>query len=489
MQRRILSVSLALWCATAAGHAGGNHRRCFPTEHPVAYQVIASPPVSPRFVVLTNFGILADVSPPAAARWICPTTYMPGASDDALDPSFKSLHALPDGAWFLLYTVGYWESRDAGCRFAYSPDPTLAHATVTDTASVEDPSLPTYAALSAPGAPPFGLFASTDAGQTWAPTSLQFYEYSLAIQGLQLSRDGTRLFLLTRTYDDRWFLYRGTGSAAEFVELPLSFLNRDAALVAVHPTEPNTLLLESNDTFTGECAFRTRLWQSDDGGDTFREIIVMLDDILADAFFEETGSIWLAWKNHGVMRIHPDGNFDTPLPGGSLCLYHDTNQVLSCSAADDLTLISAIDASTLEVRPWLTRRDIHGPQDCGDETGDPDFCGAAFATAQARWQLGADTPFTDGGGLGLRPRPLELADPAMRRERSLPLVVAQAQWVAAPPTGPSTPGRSPSPASNGQNGCTTAGFSSVGGLLTLTALLRRRRGQQMTRRPLRRSRA
>lgn len=389
-------LSSLVMSASARAHGFGGHGACVAADVPTAYHAAFPARAAGRVAVMTNFGLLVSQDGGETFGWGCIETYGASPGPYFLEDAPKTLDVLGDGTLYVLYTIGYRESRDGGCGYRFAPDPDLVNASVV--AVTDAPASPgvTYAVASAPGTPPFGVFTSDDGGVDFSPTGLLLYGLGTGLGRPVFTSDGATLYTLSLEPDVGVRVWRSDDGAVTWQDAVPDLAVSDATLLGVDDADPAVLYLEVTDQPRSPCDFRTRVLRSDDSGASFSPLIERSGDVLTGALVRDDGSLWLAWRDAGLERVDGSGAVTSLLERPLSCLLPSDGGVLLCPRDGAPELVVARDDATSALSPVVTLGQVVGPLSCPAGTPASGPCEARWLDAAALLGLGP-TALVDGG--------------------------------------------------------------------------------------------
>lgn len=278
-------------------------------------QIAVDPNDPSRIVVQFSYGLLASEDGGASFRFACASAF--GSDPTIEDPPF----AIADDGGVVIGTFDGIERGEPDlCSFAPAPAP------VTDTFVIHVARGPDAMWAATARVPdPDTLSRSEDGGRTWTMVSVQEAEMLLEHIAPAPS-DPMRLYLggfMRPTSDTprRGFVLRSDDAGRTFVriEIPLIPDEQTPHVVGVDPTDADRIFVRVRkaDADTSD----ERLLYSEDGGDTFDEVLVA-PAMEGFAISPDGQSVWVGSADGGLYRAQGGTTFvrigDTSIRGMAL---------------------------------------------------------------------------------------------------------------------------------------------------------------------------
>jgi photosystem II stability/assembly factor-like uncharacterized protein len=327
--RTLYTLCLLALCTTWAGLAQANGR------FPRALRLVEAPGNSELLAVYGTYGLL--VTRDAGQHWhhVCEAATGPFNGEAAM------LEGLADGQLLLGTDADLKRSEDQACGWQAVLTPGASG--LLDDVSRSLASNELFAALNNLD-PDTGLFVtlrrSDDEGQTWLPfAELPQTVIERAFTLDVAASDADRIYVSGVNADGAGVIVRliGQGQTAEAFELPLGSAAAAPYIAAVHPTDPDTLFVRTDELalIDNVTTANDRLLVSRDGGETWTQLIQRHAKLLGFALSPDGNTVLAGYGDPvlfsfsvdpsevGIYRFDLDSLVDGSDAGAPLDKIHD----------------------------------------------------------------------------------------------------------------------------------------------------------------------
>jgi hypothetical protein len=362
--RQLRGASLFAVVALLASRAAANGR------YPAASQIVFDPGDASHLVVSATIGLLESHDQGKSFGWRCePILGSPG-NEDVL------VAVTASGATIAATPKGLLRSTD-GCSFDAVPESTGEIA--------RDVSL-------SPGAPhrvlsirlgsDAGMFdsqllRSDDDGQTWSPVGARLPTDLLPLTIDAAPSDPSRVYVSARLGAANAFasvLLRSIdgGQTFERNDVPETSDSRTAYIAAVHPLDPDRVFIRIYDTAG------TRIWTTNDGGKTFRQLFAGADQLYGFAISPDGDQMAFGGPGDGIWVGASSGTGLTRRSNvAPTCLRWSIDGLYACADPNKVGFLvgrSTDEAATFET--LLTFDSLCGRTGCSADTAAGMLCPA-----------------------------------------------------------------------------------------------------------------
>jgi len=396
--RRFFAAFFALLAASSFVAPGARANGRFPQSSQIAFHPRDMRVITAR----TTFGLLVTHDAGVTWSWVC---------EEALD--FRPTEDPPiarmgDGSTLIALFAGLHRGTPDDCDFV-EPDATLGSSIVID--NCVDPSNVDRAyALTSSGGRENQPWRTDDDGATWTPVGDPF-ESAILFETIEVApSDPQRLYLTgaippTSTLPRMPFVFRSTngGLVWERYAFPLEITatqrDKNIFISAIDPDDPDRIFVRvSGDP-------DDRLLISDDGGQSFREVLRM-PVMRGFARSDDGATVYAGGDARGLWRSLDRGETFAPVTGGIArvnCLAVRGDELWACGNdfVDGFTLGRSTDGGA-SFEPVLRFKFIAGVPECAADSPVTMSCGPAFPELRARFVPSERDagPGTDGGDAG-----------------------------------------------------------------------------------------
>ena len=426
-QARSLGLVFFALLLLSAGLASANGR------FPHAQQLIVHPGDPNRLWIRATYGMLTSSDRGANWYWVCEQSI---GYRDLEDPSI----AVTAGGRFLTGSIdGLSQTTDNGCDFAF--EQSIGQQNVVDL-SVDkvDPTRALAITSTGDGTGDYvnEVWRTTDSAATWARVGERVDKTFLALtidsapSNAQIIYMTGSIFLPTDGGPElatKGVLLRSSdgGSTWNSVDIPGTDNQSQPYLSAVDPADPKKLYIRvrgQDVSSPGEGQFvENRLLYSDNGGDTFREVLKGNADFLGFALAPDGKTVLVGMGDSRALGGTRPGNqveyglYQATAPALSFqrvghknntpvghigCLTFDGDTLWVCTS--DITQGFELARSTdrgLTLESVMQRKDLKGPLPCGCDTKTGIACPEQWQlTCEkiGRCEVGVEDPVSCGGG-------------------------------------------------------------------------------------------
>jgi photosystem II stability/assembly factor-like uncharacterized protein len=387
----LLAPAVALTLLASASSARANGR------FPAANQLVVSRATPTSMVLRTTFGILFSQDGGATWDWVCEKAVGYGGTED---PSMGLTKA---GTVLAGTFEGLATSQDKGCSWAFAPDRLTQNVVVDLVVRPDAPATSLVLTNKFSKADDAGtalfqsdIFVATDDGKTWAtlgpsldPTVLfETLEvaasdparlYVSGVRGNGMSEQGV---VLTS---------KDTGGTWKEALVPLDVTTERAPFIsAVDPKNPDRVYVRTK----GSAG--SRLLVSDDGAQTFHEVLKFQGDMLGFAISDDGQKVYAGGPKDGLHEASAAPlSFTQKTAIAIQCLAASGDTVYACSNEVSGFILGASKDDGATFSPVLHLYGVRGPLACGASTSE--------AACVADWPALRDslgTPPSDGGADG-----------------------------------------------------------------------------------------
>jgi len=396
--RRLFAAFFALLAASSFVAPGARANGRFPQSSQIAFHPRDMRVITAR----TTFGLLVTHDAGVTWSWVC---------EEALD--FRPTEDPPiarmgDGSTLIALFAGLHRGTPDDCDFV-EPDATLGSSIVID--NCVDPSNVDRAyVLTSSGGRENQPWRTDDDGATWTPVGDPF-ESAILFETIEVApSDPQRLYLTgaippTSTLPRMPFVFRSTngGLAWERYAFPLEITttqrDKNIFISAIDPDDPDRIFVRvSGDP-------DDRLVISDDGGQSFREVLRM-PVMRGFARSDDGATVYAGGDARGLWRSLDRGETFAPVTGGIArvnCLAVRGDELWACGNdfVDGFTLGRSTDGGA-NFEPVLRFKFIAGVPECAADSPVTMLCGPVFPELRARFVPSERDagPGTDGGDAG-----------------------------------------------------------------------------------------
>jgi MYXO-CTERM domain-containing protein len=378
--------SLALLGAPGTARANG--------RFPAANQVVVSKTTPSSMVLRTTFGILLSSDSGTTWDWICEKSVGYGGTED------PSMGLTATGTVLAGTFEGLATSLDKGCSWAFVPGKLTQNVVVDLVVRPDAPATSLVMTNKFAKADDAGdalfqsdIFVATDDGKTWNPLGPSL-DPTILFETIEVAAsDPTRVYVSGVRGDGATeqgvvLVSKDTGLTWKEYAVPLDISTERAPFIsAVDPKNPDRVYTRTK----GSAG--SRLLVSDDGAQSWREVLKFTSDMLGFAISDDGQKVWAGGPKDGLYQASAAAlTFTQTSQIAIQCLTASGANLYACSNEVGGFILGASKDDGATFAPLLHLYGIRGPLACGAQTSQ--------ANCVPDWPALSDslgTPPSDGG--------------------------------------------------------------------------------------------
>ena len=379
---------------------------------PAANQLVVSPADPGHMVLRTTFGILVTSDKGQNWDWLCELGIGYGGTEDP-SMGITTAETLLAGTF-----EGLSQSTDKGCSWGFVPGPLTQNVVVDLTVRPDAPSSALtltnkFSNTDDAGGTLFNstVFGTTDDGKTWAPIGPAL-DPTIVFETVEVAKsDPTRIYVSGVRGDGATeqgvvLVSKDTGQTWKEYKVPLDVSTERAPYVsAVDPSNADRVYVRTK----GSAG--SRLLVSDDGAQTFREVLKLTGDMLGFAISPDGQKIYAGGAKDGLLVATSSAlTFTKKSPIAVQCLTANGTTLYACSNEVSGFILGASQDDGATFAPMLHLYGVRGPLACGPSTSEAqcqplwpplrDSLGTAPADGGADASSGGNDGGSSSGGTG-----------------------------------------------------------------------------------------
>ena len=392
----LASLPLLLVAPTAAQANG---------RFPAANQIVVSKTTPSSMVLRTTFGILFSSDSGVTWDWICEKAVGYGGTED------PSMGLTASGTVLAGTFEGLATSLDKGCSWAFAPDKLTQNVVVDLVVRPDNPATSLVMTNKFSKADDAGdalfqsdIFVATDDGKTWAPLGPSL-DPTVLFETLEVAAsDPTRVYVSGvrgngASEQGVVLVSKDTGQTWKEYPVPLDVSTERAPFIsAVDPKNPERVYVRTKGSVG------SRLLVSDDGAQTWREVLKFTSDMLGFAISDDGTKVWAGGPKDVLHQATAAAlTFTQTSPIAIQCLAASGANLYACSNEVGGFIVGASKDDGASFAPLLHLYGVRGPLACGPQTSQakcvPDWPALRDTLGTAPSDGGADGS-ADGGSSG-----------------------------------------------------------------------------------------
>ena len=359
-----LSASVALLSIGSAGVARANGR------FPAANQLVVSKTTPSSMILRTTFGILVSQDGGTTWDWVCEKAIGYGGTED------PSMGLTADGTVLAGTFEGLATSPDKGCSWAFAPGKLTQNVVVDLVVRPDAPATSLvftnkFSMADDAGTALFesDIFVATDNGKTYAPLGPSL-DPTVLFETLEVAAsDPARVYVSGVRGNGAIeqgvvLVSKDTGASWKEYKVPLDVATERAPFIsAVDPKNADRVYVRTK----GSAG--SRLLVSDDGAQTFREVLKFTGDMLGFAITGDGQKVYAGGPKDGLHEASAAAlTFTSKSTIGVQCLTASGANLYACSSEVSGFILGASKDDGATFAPLLHLYGVRGPLTCGAST-------------------------------------------------------------------------------------------------------------------------